>query len=146
MRMWKRLKYTLCGLMIATSTVHGASPAKTAVAQPREPQMPALIEQFTADSMALNRTYFVVISPVRMERLERFYAEKQAMLAAIDFDAISQEDKVDYLLLKNRLSGNLHQLAIEKKQVEEMQPLLPFANTIEVLMEGKRLKIGRAHV
>jgi hypothetical protein len=101
--------------------------------------MPELIEQFTADSMALNRTYSVAISPVKMERLEKFYAEKQAMLAAMDFDALSQEDKVDYLLLKNRLAADLHQLAIQKKQVEEMQPLLPFAKTIEDLMETKRL-------
>ena len=101
--------------------------------------MPELIEQFTADSMALNSTYSVAISPVKMERLEKFYAEKQAMLAAMDFDALSQEDKVDYLLLKNRLAADLHQLAIQKKQVEEMQPLLPFAKTIEDLMETKRL-------
>lgn len=101
--------------------------------------MPELIEQFTADSMALNSTYSVAISPVKMERLEKFYAKKQAMLAAMDFDALSQEDKVDYLLLRNRLAADLHQLAIQKKQVEEMQPLLPFAKTIEDLMETKRL-------
>ncbi len=139
MRMWKRIGYALCGLMIATATVYGASPAKSAGAQPPEFQMPALIEQFTADSMALNRTYLVAISPVRIERLEKFYAERQAMLAAMNFDALSQEDKIDYLLLKNRLSANLHKLAIEKKQVDEMQPLLPFAETIEDLMESKRL-------
>jgi hypothetical protein len=131
--------YTLCGWMIATGMLYGLSSATATGSQPRELQMPELIEQFTADSMALNRTYSVAISPVKMERLEKFYAEKQAMLAAMDFDALSQEDKVDYLLLKNRLAADLHQLAIQKKQVEEMQPLLPFAKTIEDLMETKRL-------
>jgi hypothetical protein len=131
--------YTLCGWMIATGMLYGLSSATATGSQPRELQMPELIEQFTADSMALNSTYSVAISPVKMERLEKFYAKKQAMLAAMDFDALSQEDKVDYLLLKNRLAADLHQLAIQKKQVEEMQPLLPFAKTIEDLMETKRL-------
>jgi hypothetical protein len=131
--------YTLCGWMIATGMLYGLSSATATGSQPRELQMPELIEQFTADSMALNSTYSVAISPVKMERLEKFYAKKQAMLAAMDFDALSQEDKVDYLLLRNRLAADLHQLAIQKKQVEEMQPLLPFAKTIEDLMETKRL-------
>jgi hypothetical protein len=138
-RMLKRMGYALCGWMIATGMLYGLGSAAATGSQPRELQMPELIEQFTADSMALNRTYSVAISPVKMERLEKFYAEKQAMLAAMDFDALSQEDKVDYLLLKNRLAADLHQLAIQKKQVEEMQPLLPFAKTIEDLMETKRL-------
>jgi uncharacterized protein (DUF885 family) len=139
--MWvsKRIGYALCSWMIATATVYGASSAAPAGFQLPEPRMPAVIEQFTADSMALDRTYSVAISPVRMERFEKFYAEEQAMLAAMNFDALSQEDKIDYLLLQNRVAANLHQLAIQKKQVEEMQPLLPFAKTIEDLMESKRL-------
>jgi len=139
MRIGELLKLALCGLMIAIGTMHGMSQAKTNGSQSREPQMPALIQQFTADSMALNRTYSVQISPARFARLEKFYDEKQTMLAAIDFEAFSQEDKVDYLLLKNHLTSELHQLAIEKKRDEPMQPLLPFAQTIDDLMTAKRL-------
>ena len=53
--------------------------------------------------------------------------------------ALSQEDKVDYLLLKNRLNADLHQIAIRKKQTADMQVLLPFAGTIETILEDKRL-------
>jgi uncharacterized protein (DUF885 family) len=101
--------------------------------------MQELIEQFTADFMALNRTYSVTISPVRIARFEKFYNDTQAQLAAVNFDALSQEDKVDYLLLKSRTTSGLHQLAIQKKQIDEMRPLLPFASTIESLLESKRL-------
>ena len=139
MRMSKPTEYTLCSLIVATGVAYGASPAKTGATEPQAPQMPAVVEQFTADSMALNRTYFVVISPSRMARFEKFYTEKQAMLAAINFDALSQEDKIDYLLLKNDLASDLHQLAIDKKHVNEMQSLLPFAKTIEEIMDSKRL-------
>jgi uncharacterized protein (DUF885 family) len=139
--MWesRRISYALCAWMIATASAFGANQGAAAESQPSEPRMPAVIEQFTADSMALDSTYPVAISPVRMARFEKFYAEEQVTLTEMNFDALSQEDKIDYLLLRNRLAIDLHQLAIQKKQVEEMQPLLPFAKTIEDLMEGKRL-------
>ena len=139
--MWesRRISYALCAWMIATASAFGANQGAAAESRSSEPRMPAVIEQFTADSMALDSTYPVAISPVRMARFEKFYAEEQVTLTEMNFDALSQEDKIDYLLLRNRLAIDLHQLGIQKKQVEEMQPLLPFAKTIEDLMEGKRL-------
>jgi len=100
--------------------------------------MRAVIEQFTADRMSITRTYTIPISPVRMERFQKFYQDELALLASMNFDQMSQDDKIDYLLLKNRLTADLHQLAIQKKQVEEMQPLLPFAMTIESLVDHQR--------
>ena len=101
--------------------------------------MPALIEQFTANFMSLDLTYSVAISPARLARLEKFYADTQAQLAAIDFDALSQEDKSILYLLKNHVTARQHWLALKTRQVDEMQPLLPFAETIESLLEKKRL-------
>ena len=139
--MWEstRISYVLCGWMIAAASAFGASQGTALESQSSEPRMPAVIEQFTADSMALKRTYPVTISPVRMARFEKFYAEEQAMLAAMNFDTLSREDKVDYLLLQSQVTANLHQLAIQRKQDDEMLPFLPFAKTIEDLMESKRL-------
>jgi uncharacterized protein (DUF885 family) len=120
----------------AALTARAGEPART---QNEQPQMPAVIERYTADSMALTRTYAVNISPAYTARFEKFYADTQQQLAGMNFDSLSQEDKVDYLLLENRVTANLHQLAIEKKQIEEMRQLLPFAQTIEDLMEARRL-------
>jgi hypothetical protein len=100
--------------------------------------MPQVIEQFAADRMSLNRIYPVTIATARMARFEKFDNDKLVTLAAMDFDKLSPEDQIDYLLLKNRLTADLHYLAMEKKQVEEMSPLLPFAKTIEGLLDGKR--------
>ena len=71
--------------------------------------------------MSLNRIYPVGIAPARMARFQKFYDDELAMLAAMNFDKLSQDDQIDYLLLKNRLTAYLHQLAIQKKQVEELQ-------------------------
>jgi hypothetical protein len=103
--------------------------------------MPLVIEQFNADRMSLIRTYSLSISPVRIERFEKFYRDEEAKLDAMNFDQMPQDDKIDYLLLRNRLTSDLHQLAIQKKQVDEMQPLLPFAKTIEDLLDRKRLML-----
>ncbi len=101
-------------------------------------QMPQLIEQYAADRMSLNRIYPLILAPARMDRFEKFDNDKLAMLAAMNFDKLSEEDQIDYLLLKNRLTADLHHYAIQKKQVEEMAPLLPFAKTIEDLLDRKR--------
>jgi hypothetical protein len=127
----------LLGLVTVTGFVFVAS-AETPVAA-REPRMPQFIEQYTADSNSLRETYTVLISPLRMARFEKFYNDELAVLAAMDFDSLSQEDKVDYLLLKNRLSADLHQLAIQRQQTAEMQTLLPFAETIGTILEQKRM-------
>ncbi len=117
---------------------HGVA-ATPSPRNPADASMPSVIEQFTADRMALARTYPLIISPAHVARFEKFYHDELAMLGTIDFNSLSQEDKVDYLLLKNRLVADLHQLTIEKHQVEEMQPLLPFAAAIEDLLDKKRL-------
>ncbi len=100
--------------------------------------MPQVIEQFAADRMSLNRIYPVTIATARMARFEKFDNDTLVTLAAMDFDKLSPEDQIDYLLLKNRLTADLHYLAMEKKQVEEMSSLLPFAKTIEGLLDSKR--------
>ena len=113
----------------------GAEPAGRTEAS----QMRTVVEQFTADRVSLDRVYTVEVSPRRTARLETFYADELTKLKALNFDAMSQEDKVDYLLLKNRVTADLHQLAIQKKQDEAMSSLLPFATTVEQLVEQRRL-------
>jgi hypothetical protein len=122
--------------LLAAGLSHAAgAPAKNTAPEPR---MPEMIEQYAADYKNLTKTYDVLISPARRERLEKFDREELAELAQINFDALSQEDKVDYLLLKYHLTSGLHQLEIREKQIDAMQPLLPFAGAIMKLLDAKR--------
>jgi len=149
MPMSKPLGCLLLTVAIAAGTRHAASATRAAAPQRNGPQplasaqmpalMPSLIDQFTADSRSLDRTYSVTIAPARIARFEKFYADTQAALAAMDFDALSHQDQVDYLALRIRVASDLHQLAIEKKQIDEMMPLLPFARTIEDFKDTQRL-------
>jgi uncharacterized protein (DUF885 family) len=138
MRRWKLAGLTAWGWMIASGTVCTGSFAAAAGPAVEARQMPQVIEQFTADRSSLNRIYPVIVAPARMARFEKFDNDKLAVLAAMDFDRLSEEDQIDYLLLKTRLTADLRYLATERKQVEEMAPLLPFAKTIEDLLDSKR--------
>jgi uncharacterized protein (DUF885 family) len=128
----------LCSASLLAQSASRPQPAHPAQSD-AAPQMPQVIENFAADAEALSATYPVRISPARQQRLEKFYADTLAQLAAMNFDALSQEDKVDYLLLKNHVTAGQHRLALEKRRTEEIMPLLPFAATIEDMMEKKRL-------
>ncbi len=101
--------------------------------------MPSIIEQFTADSRSLDRTYPLSGSHAGMARFEKFDTDELAVLASLNFDSLAEPDKIDYLLLKNRLTSDLHRLAIQKKHGDEIEPLLPFCETIEGLLEEQRL-------
>ncbi len=104
--------------------------------QPSE--MRALIERYVADRGSLSRSYPVEISPARQARFKQFYSDWLAMLAKLNFDAMSQDGKVDYLLLKTHLNRELQQLELGQRSLAEMAPLIPFAQTIIELAEARR--------
>jgi uncharacterized protein (DUF885 family) len=127
-----------CGWMIATGAVCCAGSFAVTVPAAGARQMPQVVERFAADRMSLNRIYPLTIAPARMARFQKFYDDELARLAAMNFDKLSEDDQIDYLLLKNRVTSDLHQLAIQRKQAEEMQALLPFAGSIEEFLDRKR--------
>jgi hypothetical protein len=137
MRIQKPILQALPSFILLAGCIGHAS-AATPPAPQGERRMPAVVEQYTADRMGLTRTYSLAISPTRMKRFEAFYGSELATLAAMDFATLNQDDRVDYLLLKNRITAEQHQLAIQKHQIEEMQPLIPFAASIEDLLDRKR--------
>src|SRR5690349_1340461 len=104
----------------------------------RVSEMRAAIERYTADRGSLTRSYPVAISPARRARFKKFYEEWLASLKSLDFDSMNQDGKIDYLLFKNHLEYELRQLEIQAQQLAEVQPLLPFADTIIDLEEARR--------
>ncbi|HKS10529.1 MAG TPA: DUF885 family protein [Pyrinomonadaceae bacterium] len=101
-------------------------------------EMRGAIERYTVDRGSLTRSYPVAMSLKRRERFKKFYEEWLASLKAQDFDSFSQDGKIDYVLFKNHLEYELRQLDIQAQQLSEIQPLIPFANTIIDLEESRR--------
>ncbi|HEY8203392.1 MAG TPA: DUF885 family protein [Pyrinomonadaceae bacterium] len=100
--------------------------------------MRPIIEYYVVDRGSLQRSYPVAGSPARRERFRKFYSDALQLLRQLDFDAMSEAGKVDYILFRNHLEHELRQLDIEEKQLAEMQSLIPFAQTIVDLEEARR--------
>src|SRR5215813_3144908 len=96
------------------------------------------IERYTADRGSLNRSSPIDYSPANNAQMKQFYSEWLSRLSAVNFDAMGQDGRVDYLLFKNQLSYQLRQLDIETKNLKETAGLLPFAPTIIALEESRR--------
>jgi len=101
-------------------------------------EMRAAIERYTVDRGSLSRSYPVAMSKARRERYKKFYEEWLASLRSLDFDSFTQDGKVDYVLFRNHLEYELRQLDIQAQQLTEIQPLVPFADTIIALEEARR--------
>src|SRR2546421_9373214 len=103
---------------------------------PRE--MRALIEYYIADRGSLQRSFFVNNSPARRERFRKFYSDALERIQKLNFDGMSQEGKVDYILFRSHLEHELRQIDLEAKQQAEIEPLSPFGKTIVDFEESRR--------
>src|SRR5260370_27970140 len=100
--------------------------------------MRSVMESYAVERASLTRAYPVSISSARQARFRQFYSDWLAQLQKLNFDSMSQEGKVDYLLLKNHLEYELRQMDIQAKQLAEIQPLVPFAKTIADFEDARR--------
>jgi uncharacterized protein (DUF885 family) len=96
------------------------------------------IERFVADRGNLFRFYTVANSATRNKRFKQFYDEWLMMLAKQNFDAMSEDGKIDYILFKNYLDHEMRQLQIQAKAFAEVETLLPFAQTITNFEEARK--------
>jgi len=122
------------GLCVSATVAHGPSALDASV-----PPMRALIERFSADQATLDSVYADSLSPATRARKAAFYRDNRAQLAKIDFAALDQEEKADYLSFANLLALDEHQLALDDHQWAEVAPLLPCASTIFAIEDQKRL-------
>ena len=97
-----------------------------------------VIERYVADRGSLTRSYPVDISPARQTRFQQFYRDWLTLLGKMNFDTMSQDGKVDYVLLKNHLEHEAQQLELDRKALAEIAALMPFAQTITDLSETRR--------
>src|SRR5258707_8973797 len=103
-----------------------------------ESEMRPIIEYYVVDRGSLLRSYPVASSTARRERFRKFYGDALERIQKLNFDSMSQEGKVDYLLFKNHLEHELCQLDIEEKQQAEIASLIPFSGAIIDLEEARR--------
>jgi uncharacterized protein (DUF885 family) len=101
-------------------------------------ELRALVERYDVDHTLLQRSDRTPLSPRALDRMQKFYVGWQAELEKVDFDAMHQDGKIDYILLKNTLQHELRGIELRRKEIAETAPLLPFAPTIVGLSEALR--------
>ena len=97
----------------------------------------SLVSEFEADDQSVSSFYDLPRSAVRFDRLEKLYTVWQARLAAVDFDALNQSGRVDYVLLRAGLEQSLAEIARDRKRVADMDHLLTFRGIVHELEQGR---------
>ncbi|NIM52849.1 MAG: DUF885 family protein [Gemmatimonadales bacterium] len=103
-----------------------------------ESELASVVERYSADRAALGRRWDVEYSPTRRARFRKFYREWTNGLEAFDFDDLSLEGRIDYVLMRTELRYELESLDREETLFQEMAPLMPFAPTLIELQEARR--------
>lgn len=103
-----------------------------------ESELAPVVERYSSDRAALGRRWDVGYSPTRQARFREFYEEWTASLNELDFDNLSLEGKIDFVLMETELRYQLESLDRDDILFEEMAPLIPFATTVIDLQEQRR--------
>jgi len=117
-------------------------------------EMPAIIQGYNTDSRTLSKYYSPtssrggggfggssdasIGSPEKNMRLQQLVVEYQKKLAAINFNALSQECKADYILFKRDLGQKLQQLTSEANEVAKINKWIAFAPKVYALEQLRR--------
>ncbi len=98
----------------------------------------AMIERFEADQGSIRRFYDAPVSRGALDLRAATLAEWEEALRNVDFDALNQDGRVDYLLFGNLLKRELAELGHERAKTREMAGLIPFADAVVELHETRR--------
>lgn len=108
------------------------------VPDPSLPSVRGFVERYEADYRALKRSYSGPLSAKKAARRQDFFDRWMYHLDRINFDALSQDAKIDYLLLRNQLQYESRDLNRELQRVRETAGLIPFRDIIVTLAEDRR--------
>jgi len=100
--------------------------------------MRACIERFATDQAALLRRWDAPGSAAARAQQAQFLVAWQGLLDGLDFTALDQDGRIDWLLLAQRLRHAQGRLEIEGRQLAEALPLLPFADELVAWHEARR--------
>jgi hypothetical protein len=101
-------------------------------------EMRDYIAQYREDVASLTRKYEINESDEYYNRFNRLYGDWQQKLGSIPFDAMSQDGKVDYVLLRNAIENDANKLAKNKSDYAQIQNAIPFASKIMPVIQQRR--------
>jgi uncharacterized protein (DUF885 family) len=97
-----------------------------------------MITTYQADYGALRRLYSNSLSTEYYARIQKFNQDYLANLGKVNYNSLSEDDKIDYVLFRNYLEKELAELSIEKASFSEVESVLAFAKPLEKFYQGRR--------
>ncbi len=113
-------------------------PVLASLTASRGSELADVVQRFAADQQSLGRRYDAYDSPEQRARMRGFYGAWRTRLRALDFDKLSQEGRIDYVLLDNHLRYQLDLADRQDTQRAEVAPLLPFSDALLSLHDARR--------
>ncbi|MEK6703039.1 MAG: DUF885 family protein [Planctomycetota bacterium] len=135
--------------LIALALFNPAAPAQPTA----EPMVPSaavgfsagadlrdLIELYQSDESYISQFRRAAWSEERLDRLDQFYKEWAERVAKLQFSGLSQAGKIDAILLRNLVENQQARMALQRRNLATMEPLMPFRKTIQQL-DAKRRRL-----
>lgn len=97
-----------------------------------------LITTYQADRGALSRLYTNRLSAEYFARMESFNQDYLKTLRAQNYDALSEDGKIDYVLFRNFLEKQLAELDLEKRDFMAIQSVVAFGKPLEDFVVARR--------
>ena len=97
-----------------------------------------LITTYQADRGALSRLYTNRLSAEYFARMESFNQDYLKTLRAQNYDVLSEDGKIDYVLFRNFLEKQLAELDLEKRDFMAIQSVVAFGKPLEDFVVARR--------
>lgn len=97
-----------------------------------------LITTYQADRGALSRLYTNRLSAEYFARMESFNQDYLKTLQAQNYDALAEDEKIDYVLFRNFLEKQLAELDLEKRDFMAIQSVVAFGKPLEDFVVARR--------
>ena len=97
-----------------------------------------VVDRYNADRAAMLRRFDAPYSAGRRDKLRAFYKEWRTALGQVDFSALAQPARVDYVLLDTQLQYEVRLLEREERVLTETAALVPFLDAIFALHDARR--------
>ncbi len=96
------------------------------------------IESFSADFSALNRKYTNRHSPEYFERMDKLFTDWIEKLETYDFENLSTDEKIDFLLFKNKLNKERYFLNQSYTKYQEVSFVADFSDLLVTFYTNRR--------
>jgi uncharacterized protein (DUF885 family) len=101
-------------------------------------ELAEVVNRYSADQQSISQRFDGPDSPLQRKRMRAFYDSWRTKLKEVAFERLSQEGKVDYVLLDNTLKYQLALLDRADKERGEQAALMPFADRILTFQDDRR--------